>query len=190
MNKTINTAKIAGVLFLIAMLASLVGGGLLETAKVSSTELFFITGIALEIVNALAVLGIGILLFPTINRFHKHAARFYLSLRILESVACLAAPLVLVLFNNSSDLRMFFTGKMIPLFFCGGAFVLYTVLYIYRLLPRFISIWGFFGVLGIIILNITSTESGVGMLLALPIILNEIFLGIWLIVKGFNKPQL
>ena len=189
MNEAVNTARFAAILFLVAMIASLVGGGLLETAKSSSTELIFITGIALEILNAFAVLGIGILLFRVIKKFHKNGAIIYLSLRILESVACFAAPLVLVLFANNSDLRMFLTGKMIPLFFCVGALVLYTVLYAFRLLPRVISLWGFIGVGGIIVLNLENFETSTGLLLALPIILNEVFLGIWLIVKGFNKTE-
>ena len=181
--------RFAGVLFLIAMVSSLVGGGLLETTKGYSNELFFIAGIVLEIVNAMAVFGIGIFLFPVIKKFHTNAAHIYLLLRILESVACLAAPLVLVLFSNSGDLRMLFTGSLIPLFFCLGALVLYTVLYACRLLPQFISIWGFIGVAGIIVLNLITIETNTGMLLALPIILNEIVLGIWLILKGFNNKK-
>ena len=186
MTSTGKTAKFTGILFLTAMVASLVGGGIIEATMDNSNVFSFTSGIILEIVNALAVLGIGILLFPIIKIFHKNGARFYLSLRILESAACLAAPLVLVLFANSSALRALFTGTLIPLFFCCGAVVWYTVLYVYRLLPHFISIWGFVGVAGIIILNLGNIETTAGMLLALPIILNEIFLGIWLIAKGFK----
>ena len=190
MNSTGKIAKFTGILFLTAMVASLVGGGIIETTRDNSNVFLFTTGIILETVNALAVLGIGILLFPIIKKFHKNGARFYLSLRILESVACLAAPLVLVLFANSSALRVSFTGTLIPLFFCCGAVVLYTVLYVYRLLPCFISIWGFIGVAGIIVLNLVNIELNAGMLLALPIILNEILLGTWLIIKGFNQNNL
>ena len=180
-----NTERITGILFLTAMITSLVGGGLLETTQVNSNQIILVTGVALEIVNALAVLGIGILLFPVLKNFEKNAAKIYLGLRILESVACLAAPLTLVFWSNSSYLRVTLTGTFIPLFFCCGALVLYSVLYKYRLLPRFISIWGFAGVAGIVVLNAFRIQSNLGMILALPIILNEIFLGILLIVKGF-----
>ena len=183
------TARFAGILFLVAMVASLVGGGLLETTNVGRSDSLFITGIILEIINALAVLGIGIILFPVLRNFQRNAAKMYLALRILEALACLAAPLVLVILTNGNDLRMFFTGKIIPLFFCIGAMVLYYILYAYRLLPRFIAIWGFIGITGIIVLNLVKIETSVGMLLALPIILNEIFLGFWLIAKGFNKTE-
>ena len=189
MNSTRKAARNAGSLFLAAMFASLLGGGLLESAQGNSNQLLLVTGVALEIVNALAVFGIGFILFWVLKIFRESAAKIYLILRILESLACFAAPLVLVLDFNHSGLRPFFTGSLIPLFFCSGALVLYTMLYVFRILPRFISIWGFIGVLGIIILNLTNIESSAGMLLALPIILNEIFLGIWLIVKGFTKTE-
>jgi hypothetical protein len=184
------TERLTGMLFLVAMVTSLVGGGLIETTKDNSNAFLFATGIILEIVNAMAVLSIGFLLFPIINKFCKNGARLYLSLRILEFAACLVAPLVLVLHTKSNDLRMLFTGTLIPLFFCSGALVLYTVLYAYHLLPGFISIWGFIGVAGIVLLNLLNVQNSIGMALALPIILNEIFLGIWLIAKGFNKTRL
>ena len=187
MNESVNRAKYAGILFLVAMIASLAGGGLLESTNDEKSNSLFIIGIILEIINALAVLGIGIFLFPVLKSFRKSAATTYLGLRIIEALACLAAPLVLVIFSNSEELRMLFTGKLIPLFFCSGALVLYTVLFVSQILPRFISVWGFIGVAGIIVLNVVNLESSAGMLLALPIILNEILLGIWLIVKGFNK---
>ena len=190
MNSFRKSAKFTGILFLTAMVASLVGGGLLETALENSNRLLLRAGVVLEIVNALSVFGIGILMFPVLKNFQKNTARIYLISRILESLACFAAPLVLVLAVNFHGLRSFFTGTLIPLFFCIGALVLYTMLYAYRLLPHFISIWGITGVLGIIILNLTNLRSSVGMLLALPIILNEIFLGIWLIAKGFNQTNL
>ena len=190
MNSFRKSAKFTGILFLTAMVASLVGGGLLEGTLENTNQLLLIAGVVLEIVNALSVFGIGILMFPVLKNFQENAAKIYLSFRILESLACIAAPLVLVLVVSFHGLRPFFTGTLIPLLFCMGALVLYTMLYTYRLLPRFISIWGFTGVLGIIILNLTNVQSNTGMLLALPIILNEIFLGIWLIVKGFKTEKL
>ncbi len=180
------TAKLVGALFLIAMVTSLLGGGLIETVQQQSDNPLLVAGVLLEVINALSVLGIGILLYPVLKSFHSGAAKAYLGLRILESLACLAAPLILIFWTNRSDLRVIFTSSVIPLFFCCGALVLYSVLSKYRLLPRFISIWGFIGVAGIVALNTFKIQSSLGMILALPIILNEIFMGIWLIVKGFN----
>jgi Domain of unknown function (DUF4386) len=77
-----------------------------------------------------------------------------------------------------------------PLFFSLGAMLFYTLLYRSRLLPCFISVWGFIGAALILIMNIANLGAdlglGVTLVFVLPIILNEIFLGIWLIVRGFN----
>jgi hypothetical protein len=62
----------------------------------------------------------------------------------------------------------------------------YYLLYQSKLIPRFVSVWGFIGVALMLALNFLEIDMSVGMVLALPIILNEIFLGIWLIVKGLN----
>ena len=68
--------------------------------------------------------------------------------------------------------------------------MLYTAIYRSRLLPRFIAIWGLIAALLILAMNLLSLgvtlDITLALLLALPMILNEIFLGIWLIVKGFN----
>jgi hypothetical protein len=81
---------------------------------------------------------------------------------------------------------------LVAVFFSLGAMLLYVTLFQSKLVPRFISVWGFLGAALILTLNLFSTanlfEAGMGaaMIFALPIITNEMFLGLWLIVKGFN----
>lgn len=206
-----NTVRIVGALFLVAMVASLVGGGMIESELgaglfqngVSFNETFINTGVFLEIINTLAVAGIGILLYPILKKKNEQVAIGYVSFRILEMVSCLSAaivPLLIIEINRESisaeitDLlivsRAQITGIFIPLFFSLGALIFYNFLYKTELLPRFISIWGFIGVALIIVLNLFNFKTSLGMILALPIILNEIFLGIWLITKGFNQTNL
>ena len=64
----------------------------------------------------------------------------------------------------------------------------YILLFQSRLLPRFISIWGLLGVvlLGAQILSSIFGSSLGGIVMMVPMGMNEIFLGVWLIVKGFN----
>jgi len=82
---------------------------------------------------------------------------------------------------------------LIPVFFCLGALLFYSLLYKTKLIPRFVSVWGFVSVIMVLFMNIfvlfqtESLSTGVLMTLALPMILNEIFLGVWLIIKGFNS---
>ena len=85
-----------------------------------------------------------------------------------------------------TDPRSELLGILVPIFFGLGALIFYALVFKTRLLPRFISIWGFAGVLLMGALNIFDLGDS-SMFFALPIITNEIFLGIWLIAKGFNK---
>jgi hypothetical protein len=88
-------------------------------------------------------------------------------------------------------IRSFSAGLPLALFFCLGAYCLYIGLYQSRLLPRFIPVWGLIAVTMVLGMNIfiqfQPLGMAVNMVLALPMILNEIFMGLWLIVKGFNK---
>ncbi len=211
MNTERNTARIAGILFLVALTASLTGGSMLESVlgsndlqiAISSRRGLFLTGIILEVTNAIAVAGIGILLFPVLKIQNDQVAIGYISLRMLEMVCCLSAAVVALLvfsvveksisldiidflLESRGQINRFFT----PLFFSLGALILYSFLYRTKLLPRFISVWGLIGVACIVALNILNGKNNIGMLLALPIISNEIFLGIWLITKDINQNNL
>jgi hypothetical protein len=83
-------------------------------------------------------------------------------------------------------------GLGLVVFFCLGAALLYSVLYRVTLVPRFISLWGLAAVAAVFVWNLLDTlgvdGGAVAAILAVPIIANEIFLGVWLIAKGFNAP--
>ncbi|GAJ05707.1 unnamed protein product [marine sediment metagenome] len=77
--------------------------------------------------------------------------------------------------------------------FTLGALMLYSVLYKSKLIPRFISAWGFIaaavmltGSVMIMVEMFTEISLGLELILTLPIAVNEMVLAIWLIVKGFN----
>jgi hypothetical protein len=222
-NKT--TARIVGALFLIAMVGSLLGGvGFIEPslsapdslAAVSENETQVIIGVFLELINGLAVLGIGVLMFPILKQYNEHAAVGYLGFRIIESVFCcviVITPLSLITLSQeyltagASDAapyqvvgalsiaeRASVAGLLIPVFLGLGALLFYYSLYQSKFVPRFISVWGFIGAVLILILNLLLTAGvgigSIGMIFALPIITNEIFLGIWLLAKGFSPTAL
>ena len=153
------------------------------------------------------MVGIGILLFPVLKKHSEQMAVGYISFRILETISCIVAaifPLSVLALSLESQAqtkeisnlkilartiltaRVDIAGILIPLFFSLGAIIFYIFLYQTKLLPRFISVWGLIGIALILLLNLLNIKSSAGMILALPIILNEIFLGIWLIVKGFR----
>ena len=209
-------ARIAGALFLLAMAASLAGGALLEDAIAGPDHLASLRearpraalGIGLELVNALAVVGIAAALYPVLRRRNEGAAIGYLGLRLLESFACVLAalmPLALIALARDAGapgnaagnvaqyaaplllaLRAQGTALLVPLFFSLGALVFYSLALRARLLPRFITVWGLVAVVLVLAVNLFQPGIALSMLLALPIIANEIFLGVWLLAKGFE----
>ena len=70
----------------------------------------------------------------------------------------------------------------------------FLVLYRSKLIPRFISAWGFIAaallLVGSVLIMFDAfagiSESGLELIFALPIAVNEMVLAVWLIVKGFN----
>ena len=85
------------------------------------------------------------------------------------------------------------SSLLIPVFLGIGALVLYSALYQSRLLPRYISVWGWISAVLILALNLLLTFGiqlgDLAMLFALPIITNEIYLGFFLIIKGFRPAE-
>ena len=79
--------------------------------------------------------------------------------------------------------------------FCLGALMFYYVLYQSKLIPRWLSGWGFLGAILYLVANLInmfnpqlmplSLDSGLGILMV-PLFLQEMFMAVWLIVKGFN----
>jgi hypothetical protein len=73
-----------------------------------------------------------------------------------------------------------------------GALILYYLLYQSRLIPRWISIWGFIAIIlhlatgFLIVFGWASEDSQWVTLMNLPILLQEMVMAVWLIVKGFN----
>ena len=211
--------KIAGILFLVAMISSLIGGSILSDLfknpdfvfNISNKQTLILIGISLEILNAVSIIGIAVLLFPLLKIYNESLTFGYLVCRIIESLFCILAAVVpFIVFNMSegissmdslsnkylitlSDLlllvRNSFMNLLIPMFFSFGAFIFYHLLYKAKLIPRYISGWGFIGASLILVLAFIKAEVFLSMILVLPIILNEIFLGIWMIIKGFNLSE-
>jgi hypothetical protein len=223
MKKNKTTARIAGALFLLAMVTSLVGGVWLESVlaapdyltSVSATETQVLLGVLLELINCLAVVGIAAVLFPLMRQHNEALAAGYLGTRVVEavilSVAAVSPLLIVTLsqeylaagtaetayFGTAGTLvmaaREHLASLLTPIVFSLGALLLYVFLYRSRVVPRFIPVWGFIGVAALFTWNMLEAfgiSISAGMVFALPMILNEIFLGFWLLAKGFSAPAL
>ena len=211
-----NNVRITGILFLTALAASLAGGSIIESVLSKPDYLqnlpgqirLLYAGTGLELLNSIAVIGIAMTLYPVIKKYREDIGIGYVSFRIIESLFCMinaVIPLLLItlaqgktitgntdfsantaIANLIISVRMTSAGLLVPVFFSLGALLLYYTLFRTLLVPRYISVWGLAAIVFLMILNLSGIRSPAAILLALPIILNEIYLGIWLIVKGFN----
>ncbi|MBN2322108.1 MAG: DUF4386 family protein [Spirochaetes bacterium] len=75
--------------------------------------------------------------------------------------------------------------------FIVGTLILFSILYKSKLVPRFISVWGFISTVSLIAANVLGSADPtqgfqITSVLLFPIMTSDALLAIWLIVKGFN----
>ena len=177
-----------------------------------------IIGILLEFTGVPAVVLISVFLYPILKKHNEALALGYVGFRLFEAgILSVAYISKLSLVNLSQDYlnkggvdASYFqyigssiqsvnhwagtTGLIYLIVFALGSLMLNYVLYKSKLIPRFISAWGFIAAIvlltGSVLINIDMftgfSEMGLELIFALPIAVAEIMLSIWLIVKGFN----
>ena len=80
-------------------------------------------------------------------------------------------------------------GPVNSIIFLIGATCLYLSFYRPRLIPRWLSVWGLIGVvpyMAYALLHYFHLDTGYGLYLQMVMFPQEIVMGLWLIVKGFN----
>jgi hypothetical protein len=178
-----------------------------------------IGGILVELVGVLAIPLIALLFYPVLRRHHHASALTYVGIRLLESVALLVVTIIAwasvamsghyllgdaataaqwrvvggALQAVSESAFLISVGAIFPL----GAFVLNSILWRSRLVPRLIAGWGLAGAVLLLAGSLLDffevlpaapavvLEAG----LAGPIAVQEMALAAWLIVKGFTTPD-
>jgi hypothetical protein len=147
-----------------------------------------ILGVILEIICGISVVGIGILMYPILKMFNKGIALGYVIFRIIECVVIIAGGIYLL-----SLLKLMWKYEMIIFVFTAiGGLLFSYLLYLSKLIPRYLSVLGIVGyallILGVVLdmFNIFNINEGAGMLIYLPGGLFELVLPIWLFIKGFN----
>ena len=181
---------IVGLLFLIATVTFMTGSNLIQSFIIDETQNKppVILGVILEIICGIAVVGIGILMYPILKIFNKGIALGYVIFRIIECVVIIAGGIYLL-----SLLKLMWKYEMIIFVFTAiGGLLFSYLLYLSKLIPRYLSVLGIVGYgllfLGVILdmFNIFNINEGAGMLIYLPGGLFELVLPIWLFIKGFN----
>jgi len=82
-----------------------------------------------------------------------------------------------------------FNGPVGTIIFLIGATCLYISFYRTRLIPRWLSIWGMIGVvfyMAYALLHFFHMDNGIGFYLQMVLAPQEIVMGAWLVIKGFN----
>jgi hypothetical protein len=182
--------------------------------NVSANENQIIIGALLTLIMAFAVAMIPVMMFPIFKKHNEALALGYVVFRVLEAVTYFVAvisPLLLITLSQgyvkagTPDTSYFqaigtsllanydyWAGPINTIVFCLGALMFYSLLYQSKLIPRFISVWGLIGTIMhlvegfLVMFGLLSPFSTLEFILALPVAVNEMFLAIWLIGKGFN----
>ena len=145
-----------------------------------------------ELISGIAVIGISALMFPLFKHYNNKVSISYFVLKILEGALMIIAG---ILFLSSGDVLVgvrdsIYVGH--TYIFVTSAFMFYYLLHKSKLIPKWIAVWGGIAVMLLLIINLLEmTNITIPMLLLglgySQIMLNEVFLAIWLMVKGFNS---
>ena len=168
-------------------------------------------GVLLWIISAFTGCGIAIALYPVLKQRNAGLALGSVIFRTLEAafylvgVVCLLSLLALgqqfpaavaadrAVLQAIGDLLVSVrdhAGLVAVFAFCVGGFMYYTLLFQSRLIPRWLSGFGIVAMILMLTACVLATFSGNRITsyipLAAPTAVQEIVLGLWLIVKGFN----
>jgi hypothetical protein len=217
MNTYRTTAIVVGVMYLAGFVVGLVGNGLIQSilgapdhlSTVSANSMMLAIGAILWLMAVAGDAAHGVLMFPVLKQHSERIAFGYLASRIVDAVFIAVSVLFMLLqiplgseylkavVPNTFYLQALSTLSiqahlyaydigMIALGLAG--LMLNYMFYRAKLVPRWIAVWGLVGY-AIIFCGMVSEVmgSGLGLVSSLPGGLWEVFMGVWLIAKGFNS---
>jgi hypothetical protein len=217
LHSTRTIARIVGVIFLVGMVVGIGGNILIQSiltapgylSTVYANSILLALGAVLWLMTVAGDAAHGVLMFPILKQQSERLAIGYLASRIVDAVfiglfvlfVLIQIPLgheylksvpdnayLQALSTISTQASLYsYNIAMIALGIAG--FMLCYGLYKAKLVPRWVATWGLVGyavifggsvveVLGYNLQSIHTIPGG----------LWELFIGVWLIVKGFNEP--
>ena len=221
MNKERKIAIIVGVLFLIALVFNIIAMPIyqpilsaedfLTTAYPQNYKI--VVGMLLDFICIPAIILIPIMLFPLFKKVNESLAIGYIVFRAIEGILFIIS---LIGYMSLLSLSQIYQSSGSPdsshyqalgnsikagnewifmiyiIFFAFGALILNYLLYTSKLVPIFISVWGFlagiFMLVGAVVGMFGSIEAmKIMTICGPPIGLNEFVLVIWLLFKGFTS---
>jgi len=221
MNYFRKNAIIAGVLFIVATVTNMLGNLSIKPIldapdyliQISANENLMIIASLLVLISAFASASIAIWLYPILKKHHKALALGSVGFRLMEGMLIIIGVVALLslltlsqeyvragasnasLYQVSGTLLQTvktWAGQLSVLAFITGAMMYYYVFYQSKLVPRWLSGWGFLGAAlslasaVLAIFGLLIPLSTVFILFNLVILVQEMVLAVWLIVKGFN----
>jgi hypothetical protein len=216
------TALVVGVLFILGTVPSLLSLPLgLNTVNapdhltaISAHEGQMILFTAVKFFMGMACAGIGLALYPILKKYNEGLAIGAAGFRIIEGAVDVVGALLYVVllalsqeyvkagspaptYFQTADVVInaaigWFRDVAMLLTFGTGAMLYYIVFYQYRLIPRWLSVWGLVGITLtilstlLVMFHLLPPAATIVIALNLPILPQELVLAVWLIVKGFN----
>jgi hypothetical protein len=192
MSSRSRTATTVGVLFFVQM-ATAIGGTTSINAFVDGDagRTTLTVGVLLMMCSGLAVVGIGLLMYPVLKPVNPSLAVWYPVLRIVECVVSAACGVYLLVQLEVVPNHLLWVYVPTGI----GGLILTYLLFVSRLVPRPIAVLGLVGYACLTVgvpldlLGVLDMDAGAGQVLLVPGGLFEaIVLPIWLITKGFRAP--
>ena len=187
-------ATTVGILFVVQMVTAMFGTSLVQAFVDGNTDRTPMTvGVLLMTCAGLAVVGIGLLMYPVLKGVDPTLAVWYPILRITEFLVSAACGVYLL--AQSQVVPNHLLWVYVP---TGvGGIILTYLLFVSRLVPRPIALLGLVGYVSLTLgvpldlVGALDLGTGAGQLLVVPGGLFElVFLPFWLIAKGFSaSPQ-
>ncbi|MEW9700397.1 DUF4386 domain-containing protein [Paenibacillus sp. SI8] len=216
MNNHKRIAKFVGVLFIIGTVAGILSvvcnGSILESTdlltKVSANVNKVLLGTIFILIMGISLALVPVIIYPILKKYNETLALGYVVFRgALETFTYIATALSWLLlaalskeyvntaspdstsFQNMSNLLGNAVEQIQPIttiIFSLGALMFYYVLYQSKLIPQWLSGWGFIGSILYIATGVFALFGATFSILMMPLGLQEMFMAVWLIVKGFN----
>jgi hypothetical protein len=214
-------ARTFGIFFLLGYLSYMTGNILVQSiinsagglSSIYANKTLMIFGAAiLMALFAFLNVGLAVIMVPILKRYNNTVTYGYLGAAITSTMMLILGAIFLLLlvplsdeFAKSSSSNPAYFQTLSVLFSKGNSFayqigmaiwglgglMLCYLLFQSRLVPRFISIWGFLGYLIFISGTFLALFGySVDLILDIPGGLFELFLSVWLIARGFSSSRI
>jgi hypothetical protein len=217
MNTHKMTARIVGVLYIIGTVAGVLSvvftGSILSDpnylSKVSENQNQLVIGSLFVLLMGFSLAMMSVVLFPILKKYNEALAIgivvFRGALEAVLYIAMVISWLLLLTVSQEyikagiSDASHFQTlgtlllnatdqiGSILNIVFSSGALMIYYLFYQTKLIPKWLSGWGFIGAILYLASGLFGMFSMDYSILVAPLALQEMVMAIWLIVKGFNS---